>query len=104
MAVPTDIEGFRALALKTFVEKTSDAELDQVMLDLGYTRDEIVTAREAGKNRLVYTVTVTSPSRTDAQGRDYIRYINSRIRETIGTNRGETVTVEYAFNPERAAA
>ena len=103
-AVPKDLAGFRAHALKTFLANTDSGKLDTVMIDLGYTQAEINAARDAGKTKHTYTVTLTTTRRTEQAGRDYIGSIRDAARSYLGVQRGENVDVAYQFEPATPAA
>ena len=102
--VPKDLAGFRAHALKTFLANTENSRLDTVMIDLGYTVEEIQAARDAGKVKLVYTVTLLTNRRDERAGRDYLPSIRDAARNYLGVQRGETVEVEFQFDPQAPAA
>jgi hypothetical protein len=96
-SVPKDIEGFRKYALGVFVEKSTGRDLDQVMIDLGYTQKQIDKARDAGKATLTYTVTLTTSKRNEETGRNYLPSIRDAARNYLGLQRGENVDVTYAY-------
>lgn len=99
--IPTDIEGFRKFALGVFVEKSQGRDLDQVMIDLGYTQKEIDKARDAGKATLVYTVTLRTNQRSEAMGRDYLGSIRDAARSYLGVMRSEEVDVTYTYTRDQ---
>jgi len=96
-SVPKDIEGFRKYALGVFVAKSTGRDLDQVMIDLGYTQAQIDKARNGNKATLTYTVTLTTNQRNEQRGRDYLPEIREGARRYLGLVRGEDVDVTYAF-------